>query len=92
MPARTTPGHAGDHLKVSSRSGDAPLCGEILEVLGREHHEHYREAHGRRGVAVEAAADRPRRTGAQLRLVAVSHDRFPAWTETFRPRAGDHAG
>jgi hypothetical protein len=42
MPAKATPGHKGDRVEVSSPSGAAPRRGEILEVLGREHHEHYR--------------------------------------------------
>jgi hypothetical protein len=43
MPAKTTPGHVGDRIEVHSPSGTvAPRRGEIVEVLGMPHHEHYR--------------------------------------------------
>ena len=42
MPAKITPGHAGDHLEVHSPTGGPPRRGEIVEVLGGPHHEHYR--------------------------------------------------
>ncbi len=41
MPAKITPGHVGDWLEVSSPGGGAPRRGQILEVLGGPHHEHY---------------------------------------------------
>jgi hypothetical protein len=42
MPAKTKPGHAGEWIEVSSPGGGLPRRGQILEVLGGPHHEHYR--------------------------------------------------
>ena len=42
MPAKVTPGSAGDHIEVFSPSGAPPRRGEIVEVLGAKRHEHYR--------------------------------------------------
>ena len=42
MPAKTHPGRAGDRLEVSAPSGRPQRAGEIVEVLGGPHHEHYR--------------------------------------------------
>jgi hypothetical protein len=42
MPAKTTPGHRGDHVEVFSPSGAPSRRGTIVEVLGGPHHEHYR--------------------------------------------------
>jgi hypothetical protein len=42
MPAKVTPGSAGDRIEVFSPSGARPRGGEIVEVLGAKHHEHYR--------------------------------------------------
>ena len=42
MPAKTTPGNAGDWLEVHSPRGGAPRRGLILEILGAPGHEHYR--------------------------------------------------
>jgi hypothetical protein len=42
MSAKMTPGRPGDRLEVSSPSGASAQCGEIVEVLGGMHHEHYR--------------------------------------------------
>jgi hypothetical protein len=42
MPAKTTPGRAGDWLEVHSPGGGPPRRGLILEVLGAKGHEHYR--------------------------------------------------
>jgi hypothetical protein len=42
MTAKVTSGHTGDRVEVFSPSGGPPRRGEILEVLGAEHHEHYR--------------------------------------------------
>ena len=42
MPAQITPGKAGDWVEVSSPGGGPPRRGQILEVLGGPHHEHYR--------------------------------------------------
>jgi hypothetical protein len=41
MPAKITPGKAGDWVEVSSPGGGSPRTGQILEVLGGPHHEHY---------------------------------------------------
>ena len=41
MPAKIMPGRPGDRLEVSSPAGGSPRCGQIVEVLGSEHHEHY---------------------------------------------------
>jgi hypothetical protein len=42
MPTKTTPGQAGDWLEVSLPGGGPPRRGQILEVIGRAGHEHYR--------------------------------------------------
>ena len=42
MPAKTTPGHAGDWLEVSLPGGGPPRRGQIVEVIGGPDHEHYR--------------------------------------------------
>jgi hypothetical protein len=42
MPAKTTPGHPGDRIEVSSPGGALPRCGLIVEVVGRPRHERYR--------------------------------------------------
>ena len=41
MPAKLTPGQVGDWLEVSSPGGGPPQRGQIVEVLGGPHHEHY---------------------------------------------------
>ena len=41
MPAKITPGRPGDRLEVSSPGGGPTRRGQIVEVLGSEHHEHY---------------------------------------------------
>ena len=41
MPAKVTPGDVRDWLEVSSPGGGSPRRGQILEVLGGPHHEHY---------------------------------------------------
>jgi hypothetical protein len=42
MSPKITPGHPGDHIEVLSPSGAPARRGEIVEVLGGPHHEHYR--------------------------------------------------
>jgi hypothetical protein len=42
MSVKSMQGHAGDWIEVHSPGGGPPRKGKILEVLGREHHEHYR--------------------------------------------------
>ena len=42
MPARTTTGRPGDRVEILSPAGAPPHRGEIVEVLGRPGHEHYR--------------------------------------------------
>jgi hypothetical protein len=42
MSASVTPGRPGDRLEVFSHGGAPPRRGEIIEVLGQPHHEHYR--------------------------------------------------
>jgi hypothetical protein len=42
MPAESRSGHPGDHIAVLSPSGAPARHGEIVEVLGATHHEHYR--------------------------------------------------
>ncbi len=42
MPAKSNPGKPGDRIEVSAPGGGSPRQGRILEVLGSEHHEHYR--------------------------------------------------
>jgi hypothetical protein len=43
MTPQTTPtGRPGDWLEVHSPGGGAPRRGQILELLGRPGHEHYR--------------------------------------------------
>ncbi|MGZ4225113.1 MAG: DUF1918 domain-containing protein [Solirubrobacteraceae bacterium] len=37
-----TGAHAGDRIETRGVHGQAPRRGEIVEVLGREGHEHYR--------------------------------------------------
>ena len=41
-PRRTPTPHTGDWLEVNGIPGYPPRRGEILEVLGRPGHEHYR--------------------------------------------------
>ena len=38
----SVPGHIGDWLEVSARPGAIPRRGQILDVLGRAAHTHYR--------------------------------------------------
>jgi hypothetical protein len=42
MPAKITPGRPGDQVEIFSPTGAPARRGEIIEVLGRAHHEHYR--------------------------------------------------
>jgi Domain of unknown function (DUF1918) len=42
MPAKIVPGKAGDWIEVVSPGGGPARRGQILEVLGGPHHEHYR--------------------------------------------------
>jgi len=42
MPAKLTPGQAGDQIEVSSPWGEQPRRGVIDEVIGRPGHERYR--------------------------------------------------
>lgn len=42
MPAKTNPGRVGDWIEVSSPGGGLARRGQIIEVLGGPHHEHYR--------------------------------------------------
>ncbi len=41
MPAKLTPGKVGEWLEVASPAGAPARRGQILEVLGGPHHEHY---------------------------------------------------
>jgi Domain of unknown function (DUF1918) len=41
MPAKITPGHSGDRIEIASIGGAPARRGQILEVLGGPHHEHY---------------------------------------------------
>jgi hypothetical protein len=40
--ATTSSAHAGDWVEVSGLHGQPPRRGQIIELLGREGHEHYR--------------------------------------------------
>jgi hypothetical protein len=42
MPAKLTPGRAGDRIEVSSPGGELPRRGLIVAVVGRPGHERYR--------------------------------------------------
>ena len=42
MSPTTSTGTAGDWIEVHGPGGGAPRHGQILEVLGGPHHEHYR--------------------------------------------------
>jgi hypothetical protein len=42
VPTKLNPARAGDWIEVHSPGGGPPRRGEILEVLGAAHHEHYR--------------------------------------------------
>jgi Domain of unknown function (DUF1918) len=42
MTAKLIPGRPDDRIEVSSPAGGPRRSGRILEVLGAEHHEHYR--------------------------------------------------
>ena len=41
MPAKLTPGRPGEEKKIASIGGAAAHRGQIVEVLGGPHHEHY---------------------------------------------------
>ena len=42
MPAKITPGQPGDHIQIAAIGGASARRGQIIEVLGGPHHEHYR--------------------------------------------------
>ena len=42
MPANTRPGRVGEWIDVASPGRGLPHRGQIIEVLGGPHHEHYR--------------------------------------------------
>jgi hypothetical protein len=41
MPAKLTPGHPGDHIEIASIGRASARRGQVVEVLGGPHHEHY---------------------------------------------------
>ena len=44
MPTKqmTSAARVGDWIEARGIYGQPPRCGQILELLGRDHHEHYR--------------------------------------------------
>lgn len=41
MTAKLTTGEPGDHIEIASIAGASARRGQIVEVLGEPHHEHY---------------------------------------------------
>ena len=59
MPTKSekTGAHAGDWIQSRGVHGQAPRRGEIIEVLGREGHEHYRVRWDERHESIVYPAD-----------------------------------
>ena len=69
MPAKTTPGRAGERIEVSSPGGELPRRGLIAEVLGASGHERYRVRwlDGRESIHYPSDGTRIRPAGARRR-------------------------